>query len=94
MSSEAPPLVRKCAEVFMVESTNLFLYKCLKCFGWFGTHSECLQHVLEECQAVAEFGKTESENKALDSMEYHKGDEEFIETHLGRFCIYSIFHYL
>lgn len=45
----APPLLRKCAEIFLVESTKLLIYKCFICLDWFSSHSECQAHVQGKC---------------------------------------------
>lgn len=77
MPSE-PPRLRKCAEIFLVESTKLLIYKCARCLDWFSTHLECQKHVQNGCPEKEESSKatiideekTSKENNDFDYVEY------------------------
>lgn len=78
----AQPHLQKCAEIFRVQSSKLFIYKCCTCLDFFGTHLECEQHVLNSCPIVeiAAGIDANSEKICFEPVEYLINDDEYAEN--------------
>lgn len=89
-----PPRLRKCAEIFVVETTQILIYKCTDCSDWFSTHPECQTHVQAECPGESAVGEADvpvDQDEAIDVImdEYGEDLASIQETHqLGKLFKY------